>query len=128
MEQWYATGKRKTAIARVFLRPGKGEIVVNGREPKNYFYTDTNTQKIEAPLDITGMKGKFSLLITVSGGGITAQAEAVRHGISRALVNYDGELRPVLKKEGFLRRDERMKERKKYGLKGARARFQFSKR
>jgi small subunit ribosomal protein S9 len=128
MEQWYATGKRKTAVARVFLRPGKGEITINGREPKNYFYTDSNTQKIEEPLNVTGLSGKFSLLVTVSGGGIAAQAEAVRHGISRALVNYNSELRPVLKKEGFLRRDERMKERKKYGLKGARARFQFSKR
>jgi len=128
MEQWYATGKRKTAVARVFLRPGKGEMTINGRTPKDYFYTDTNTQKVDAPLEITNLKGKFSLLITVAGGGIAAQAEAVRHGISRALVNYNGELRPVLKKEGFLRRDERMKERKKYGLKGARARFQFSKR
>lgn len=128
MEQWYATGKRKTAVARVFLRPGKGEITVNGRTPKDYFYTDTNTKKIDEPLDITGLKGRFSLLVTVAGGGIAAQAEAVRHGISRVLVNYNSELRPVLKKEGFLRRDARMKERKKYGLKGARARFQFSKR
>ncbi|HDT11765.1 MAG TPA: 30S ribosomal protein S9, partial [bacterium] len=97
MEQWYATGKRKTAVARVFLRPGKGEITVNGRTPKDYFYTDTNTQKIDEPLDVTGLKGRFSLLITVAGGGIAAQAEAVRHGISRVLVNYNNELRPVLK-------------------------------
>lgn len=128
MEQWYATGKRKTAIARVFLRPGKGEVVVNGKTLKEYFYTDSNVIKIDAPLNITKTNGKFSILITVAGGGICAQAEAVRHGISRALVTYNPEMRPALKKEGFLRRDERIKERKKYGLKGARARFQFSKR
>lgn len=128
MEQWYATGKRKTAVARVFLRPGKGEMVVNGKTPKDYFYTDSNVIKVDAPLNITKTKGKFSILITVNGGGISAQAEAVRHGISRALVTYNPEMRPALKKEGFLRRDARMKERKKYGLKSARARFQFSKR
>lgn len=128
MEQWYATGKRKTAIARVFLRPGKGEIVVNGKTTKEYFYTDSNTMKIDAPLEITKTQGKFDILVTVCGGGICAQAEAVRHGISKALVLYDPEMRPALKKEGFLRRDARMKERKKYGLRSARARYQFSKR
>lgn len=128
MEQWYATGKRKTAVARVFLRPGKGEIVVNGRTPKEYFYTDSNAMKVDAPLNLTKTKGKFSILITVAGGGIAAQAEAARHGISRALVTYNPEMRSVLKKEGFLRRDARMKERKKYGQRAARARFQFSKR
>ncbi|MBP5435334.1 30S ribosomal protein S9 [bacterium] len=128
MEQWYATGKRKTAVARVFLRPGKGEIVVNGKTTKDYFYTDSNIMKIDAPLAITKTQGKFDILVTVCGGGICAQAEAVRHGISKALVEYDPEMRPALKKEGFLRRDARMKERKKYGLRSARARYQFSKR
>jgi len=128
MEQWYATGKRKTAVARVFLRPGKGEIVVNGKTTKDYFYTDSNIIKIDAPLAITKTQGKFDILVTVCGGGICAQAEAVRHGISKALVEYDPEMRPALKKEGFLRRDARMKERKKYGLRSARARYQFSKR
>ncbi|MBO4698905.1 30S ribosomal protein S9, partial [bacterium] len=124
----YATGKRKTAVARVFLRPGKGEIVVNGKTTKEYFYTDSNIIKIDAPLAITKTQGKFDILVTVCGGGICAQAEAVRHGISKALVEYDPEMRPALKKEGFLRRDARMKERKKYGLRSARARYQFSKR
>ncbi|MBO4711563.1 30S ribosomal protein S9 [bacterium] len=128
MEQWYATGKRKTAVARVFLRPGKGEIVVNGKNTKDYFYTDSNIMKIDAPLAITKTQGKFDILVTVCGGGICAQAEAVRHGISKALVEYDPEMRSALKKEGFLRRDARMKERKKYGLRSARARYQFSKR
>ena len=128
MEQWYATGKRKTAVARVFLRPGKGEIVVNGKTTKEYFYTDSNIMKIDAPLAITKTQGKFDILVTVCGGGICAQAEAVRHGISKALVEYDPEMRSALKKEGFLRRDARMKERKKYGLRSARARYQFSKR
>ena len=128
MEQWYATGKRKTAVARVFLRPGKGEIVVNGKTTKDYFYTDSNIMKIDAPLAITKTQGKFDILVSVCGGGICAQAEAVRHGISKALVEYDPEMRPALKKEGFLRRDARMKERKKYGLRSARARYQFSKR
>ena len=128
MEQWYATGKRKTAVARVFLRPGKGEIVVKGKTTKEYFYTDSNIIKIDAPLAITKTQGKFDILVTVCGGGICAQAEAVRHGISKALVEYDPEMRPALKKEGFLRRDARMKERKKYGLRSARARYQFSKR
>ena len=128
MEQWYATGKRKTAVARVFLRPGKGEIVVNGKNTKDYFYTDSNIMKIDAPLAITKTQGKFDILVTVCGGGICAQAGAVRHGISKALVEYDPEMRSALKKEGFLRRDARMKERKKYGLRSARARYQFSKR
>jgi len=128
MEQWYATGKRKTAIARVFLRPGNGEISVNGKTLKDYFFTDSNIQKIYAPFKLTKLDSKFNALITVRGGGVAAQAEAARHGISRALVLFNAENRPGLKAEGFLRRDSRMKERKKYGQKGARARFQFSKR
>ncbi len=128
MEQWYATGKRKTAVARVFLRPGNGEMKVNGRSVENYFCIDTNIQKIYAPFKVGKAEKKFDALVTVCGGGIAAQAEAVRNGIAKALVDFDAELRPELKKEGFLRRDARMKERKKYGQKGARARFQFSKR
>lgn len=128
MEQWYATGKRKSAVARVFLRPGNGEIVVNGKTPKEHFFTELNVMKLDTPLVLTKTKGKFSILITVKGGGVSAQAEAARHGISKALVNYNPEVRPVLKKEGLLTRDARIKERKKYGQKGARARFQFSKR
>ena len=128
MEQWYATGKRKTAVARVFLRPGKGSILVNGKTPKEYFYVDSSVLKVDAPLEITKTQGLFDILVTVAGGGLCAQAEAVRHGISRALVEYNAEMRPALKKEGFLRRDARMKERKKYGLRSARARYQFSKR
>lgn len=128
MEQWYATGKRKTAVARVFLRLGNGEIVVNGKTPREHFFTELNVMKLDTPLLLTNTKGKFSILITVKGGGVSAQAEAARHGISRALVNYNPEIRPVLKKEGLLTRDARIKERKKYGQKGARARYQFSKR
>lgn len=128
MDQWYATGKRKTAIARVFLRPGKGKITINGREVKDYFYTDANVKTVLSPLVLTETESRFDLLIMVKGGGISAQADAARHGISRALVAWDADSRPALKKEGFLRRDSRMKERKKYGQKGARAHFQFSKR
>jgi small subunit ribosomal protein S9 len=128
MEQWYATGKRKTAVARVFLRSGNGEITVNGLKPSEYFRIDRNTSKVYAPLKIIKLDKNFLVLITVKGGGIAAQAEAVRNGISKALVDYNEENRSTLKKEGFLRRDSRMKERKKYGQKGARARFQFSKR
>ena len=128
MEQWYATGKRKTAIARVFLRPGKGKISIKGREVNNYFYTDANVKIVLSPLVLTETDSRFDLLIMVKGGGISAQADAARHGIARALVAWDADTRPSLKKEGFLRRDSRMKERKKYGQKGARAHFQFSKR
>ncbi len=128
MEQWYATGRRKTAIARVFLRPGSGEITVNGRTLKDYFYTDSNVRKVYEPLLSTRSETKFNILITVTGGGIAAQSEAARHGIARALCDFNAEMRPTLKKEGFLSRDSRMKERKKYGQRGARARFQFSKR
>jgi len=128
MEQWYATGKRKSAIARVFLRPGNGEMTVNGRELKEHFQTDSNLKKVFAPLKITGTEKRFDATITVAGGGIVAQAEAVRHGISRALCEFNKELRPPLKKEGFLTRDARVKERKKYGLRSARKRPQYSKR
>lgn len=128
MEQWYGTGKRKTAIARVFLRPGTGEMVVNGKSLTEHFQTETNIKKVFAPFRVTGTEKRFSALITVTGGGIAAQAEAVRHGISRALCAFNKDLRQALKKEGFLTRDARAKERKKYGLRGARKRPQYSKR
>ncbi len=128
MEQWYGTGKRKTAVARVFLRPGAGEITVNGKELTEHFQTEAHLKKVFAPLRITGTEKRFNALITVTGGGIAAQADAVRHGISRALCAFNKGLRPALKKEGFLTRDARVKERKKYGLRGARKRPQYSKR
>ncbi len=129
-ESYYATGKRKTAIARVWLKPGNGKIVVNRTfDIIGYFGGgDDFSQKIEKPLVVTDTTGKFDIMATVKGGGKSAQAEALRHGISRALLGVDPENRISLKKAGFLTRDPRMKERKKYGQKGARARFQFSKR
>lgn len=129
-ESYYATGKRKTAIARVWLTPGKGKIEVNRKfTVDEYFgHGDDFSKKIEKPLVLTDTAGKFDIMVTVKGGGKSAQAEALRHGISRALLGVDPENRLNLKKAGMLTRDPRMKERKKYGQKGARARFQFSKR
>jgi small subunit ribosomal protein S9 len=126
--QYYGTGRRKTASARVFLRPGSGEFTVNGREFNDYFMSEALRMIVKQPLAVTETGDKFDLLVTVEGGGQAGQAGAVRHGISRALVEYNGELRERLKESGFLTRDPRKKERKKYGQKGARARFQFSKR
>jgi small subunit ribosomal protein S9 len=126
--QYYGTGKRKTSVARVFLRHGKGAITVNGRELEEYFSTVTQRSCVREPLAATENEGNLDLYITVKGGGLTGQAGAVRHGIARALVDYDPELRGVLKEQGMLTRDARKKERKKYGQRGARARFQFSKR
>ena len=126
--QYYGTGKRKTAVARVFLRQGKGEISVNGRTVDDYFTTVTQRESVRAPLVSTDNESNLDLYITVKGGGLTGQAGAVRHGIARALFDYDPELRGVLKEQGMLTRDARKKERKKYGQRGARARFQFSKR
>lgn len=126
--QWYGTGRRKTATARVFLRPGAGEIAVNERSLDDYFYSEALRMIVQQPLHTTETSDKFDLYVTVEGGGQAGQAGAVRHGIARALVEYNGELREKLKAAGFLTRDPRKKERKKYGLKGARARFQFSKR
>lgn len=126
--QHYATGRRKTSTARVFLRPGTGNVKVNGRSFETHFFHELHRMIIRQPLQLSDTLDKFDILITVHGGGMTGQAGAVRHGISRALIIYNPELRPVLKKAGFLTRDPRMKERKKYGQKGARARFQFSKR
>ncbi|MEK6631339.1 MAG: 30S ribosomal protein S9 [Acidobacteriota bacterium] len=126
--QYYATGRRKTSTARVFLRPGNGAITVNRREFANYFPTDVLRMEIRQPLVLTETVDKFDILATVAGGGIAGQAGAIRLGISRALCLYNIELRGAMKKEGLLTRDARAKERKKYGLAGARKRFQFSKR
>lgn len=124
----YGTGKRKNAIARVFLKPGDGTISINGRTFENYFPRETLRMVVEQPFDVLEATGKFDVQVTVCGGGIASQAEAVRHGISRALLNVDSEYRGSLKKAGFLTRDARKKERKKPGQPGARKKFQYSKR
>lgn len=121
-------GRRKTSVARVYLQEGKGEIFINGRELKDYFTTGVLQYKVEQPLAITGTKGKYDVNVNVFGGGVTGQAEAIRLGISRALCDVDTEFRTQLKPEGLLTRDPRMVERKKYGQKKARKKFQFSKR
>ncbi len=121
-------GRRKTAVARVYLQEGNGDIFINGRELKEYFTTGVLQYKVEQPLTITGTKGKYNVDIKVFGGGITGQAEAIRLGISRALCEVDADFRLQLKPEGLLTRDPRMVERKKFGQKKARKRFQFSKR
>ena len=126
--QYYATGRRKESTARVFLRPGNGTITVNHREFGNYFPTEALRVQVKQPLQLTETSDKFDVLCTVDGGGITGQAGAIRLGIARALCEFNAELRPRLKKDGLLTRDARAKERKKYGMAGARKRFQFSKR
>jgi small subunit ribosomal protein S9 len=126
--QYLGTGRRKTSVARVFLRPGKGEIKVNNRAFDNYFPTESSRAMVRQPLAATETVDKFDLLILADGGGVAGQAGAARLGISRALVQFNAELRSRLKKLGFLTRDPRAHERKKYGQKGARKRFQFSKR
>ena len=123
-----ATGKRKTSVARIWIRPGGGQIVINKRPIEQYFFRESDRALITEPLRLTDTIDKYDMNVNVRGGGISGQAGAVRHGISRALVTADPELRDPLKKEGFLTRDSRMKERKKYGQPGARARFQYSKR
>ena len=125
---YYATGRRKNAVARTWLTPGNGEITINKQPVDKYFSIQTATMIMTQPLVITGVLGKFNVNASVKGGGITGQAGAIRHGITRALLKIDPEFRAVLKKAGFVTRDPRVKERKKYGQKGARARFQFSKR
>ena len=122
------TGRRKTAVARVFVREGSGKIVVNGKEPKDYFITEEQVQIVRRPLLVTSNDNKYDILITVQGGGMNGQAAACLHGISRALVQIDQDSRTALKANGYLTRDSRMPERKKYGQRGARRRFQFSKR
>lgn len=127
-QRYYATGKRKSAIARVYMKTGNGNFVVNKRSFDDYFTRPSLKMIIKQPLEITGKKDQFDVYINVCGGGMAGQAGAVKHGISKALLEYDAELRSVLKKAGFLTRDARVKERKKYGQPGARKRFQFSKR
>jgi small subunit ribosomal protein S9 len=126
--QYYGTGRRKTSTARVYLRPGTGAIIVNKREFETYFPNQALQMIIRQPLNLTETTGKFDILVNVDGGGPAGQAGAVRHGITRALMEYNADLRPTLKKSGLVTRDPRQKERKKYGQKGARKRFQFSKR
>jgi small subunit ribosomal protein S9 len=126
--EYYGTGRRKTSTARVHLRQGTGQITVNSRTLDEYFANDVLKMIIKQPLSLTETVDKFDIVITVDGGGPSGQAGAIRHGISRALQVYNVELRKRLKKTGLLTRDPRMKERKKYGQRGARARFQFSKR
>lgn len=126
--QYYGTGRRKSSIARVRLLPGEGRMSINGRDVEDYFGLETLKVIARQPLELTGTTGKFDVVALVHGGGFTGQAGALRHGISRALEQADPEYRPVLKKAGFMTRDPRMKERKKYGLKKARKASQFSKR
>ncbi len=126
--KYYGTGRRKKSIARVYLVPGKGKITINKKDMEQYFGLETLKLIVRQPLELTETLDKFDVLVNVHGGGFTGQAGAIRHGISRALLQADNEYRPALKKAGFLTRDPRMKERKKYGLKAARRAPQFSKR
>ena len=126
--QYYGTGRRKTSTARVYLRPGSGDIIINRRPFDSYFPNEALRMIIRQPLSLTDSVGKFDILVNVDGGGTAGQAGAVRHGITRALMEFNADLRPTLKKAGLVTRDPRQKERKKYGQKGARKRFQFSKR
>ncbi len=128
MAGYYGTGRRKKSIARVRLVPGTGAITINKRDIEDYFGLDTLKLIVRQPLEATGLTGKFDVIANVVGGGVTGQAGAIRHGIARALLQVDAENRPILKKNGYLTRDPRMKERKKYGLKAARRAPQFSKR
>ena len=128
LEKFYGTGRRKTSVARVWIRPGPGKIVVNRRPFEEYFPRETLRMIIAQPLQLTNTFGQFDVLVNVGGGGPTGQAGAVRHGLSRALVRFDDKLRSTLKKAGLLTRDPRMRERKKYGQPGARQKFQYSKR
>jgi len=126
--QYLGTGRRKESVARVFLRPGKGDFTINGRSFESYFPTEAARAAVRQPLLATETADKFDIVMLIDGGGISGQAGAARHGIARALCEFNVELRPRLKKLGFLTRDPRQHERKKYGQKGARKRFQFSKR
>ena len=127
-QKYYATGKRKTSIARVWMKPGTGEIVVNKRPLDIFFGRETSKMVVHQPLELTDNMGKFDISVNVIGGGISGQAGAIKHGITKALLEIDPELRAVLKQAGFITRDSRIKERKKYGRAGARKSFQFSKR
>lgn len=125
---YYGTGRRKTSVARVRLVPGDGKVIINKRDIDEYFGLETLKKIVKQPLELTETEGSYDVLVNVDGGGFTGQAGAIRHGIARALLQANPDLRPVLKKAGFLTRDPRMKERKKYGLKAARRAPQFSKR
>ena len=127
-QRFYATGKRKTSIARVWLQPGTGRIVINNKPAEEYLDRETSKMVIAQPLSLTSTLGRLDISVNVLGGGISGQAGAIRHGISKALLELNPEFREVLKRAGFLTRDSRVKERKKYGRKSARARFQYSKR
>jgi small subunit ribosomal protein S9 len=127
-ERYYGTGRRKSSVARVYLVPGSGKITINKRDIDEYLGLETLKVVVRQPLALTGTEGKYDVLVNVKGGGYTGQAGAIRHGIARALLEVDEEFRPTLKAAGFLTRDPRMKERKKYGLKKARRAPQFSKR
>lgn len=127
-QRWLATGRRKVAVARVWIKPGSGVITVNGRTIDNYFGRKTSKMVIRQPLELVEQKDKIDVNVNVCGGGLTGQAGAIRHGITRALMAFNPEFRPALKKAGFVTRDPRVVERKKYGRPGARRRFQFSKR
>lgn len=127
-QKYYATGKRKTSIARVWMKPGTGEIVVNKRPLDIFFGRETSKMVVHQPLELTDNMGKFDISVNVIGGGISGQAGAIKHGITKALLEINPELRAVLKQAGFITRDSRIKERKKYGRAGARKSFQFSKR
>jgi len=126
--QYHNTGKRKNAVARVWLTPGQGSISVNQRPLEDYFPREIWRMQVKQPLELCGLMGQYNVMANVYGGGLTGQAGAIRHGIARALLEVDPKLRGRLRKEGFLTRDSRIKERKKYGQKGARKRFQYSKR
>jgi small subunit ribosomal protein S9 len=126
--EYYGTGRRKTSTARVYLRPGGGSVQVNRKAFETYFPNETLRMIIRQPLNLTETTNKFDVLVNVAGGGPAGQAGAIRHGITRALLEYNADLRPTLKQAGLITRDPRIKERKKYGQKGARKRFQFSKR
>ena len=127
-KRFYATGRRKSSVARVYMKEGSGVLTVNKRNFDDYFTRDSLKMLIMQPLEMTGQKGKLDFFVNVCGGGVAGQAGAVKHGIAKALIEYDPEMRSLLKKAGFLTRDSRMKERKKYGQPGARKRFQLSKR
>lgn len=127
-QRYYATGKRKTSIARVYMKPGSGAITVNKRSLDEFFGRETSKMMVHQPLELTDNVGKFDIYVNVCGGGASGQAGAIKHGITKALLDVDPELRGVLKKAGFITRDSRIKERKKYGRRGARRSFQFSKR
>ncbi|SMC18901.1 SSU ribosomal protein S9P [Desulfacinum hydrothermale DSM 13146] len=127
-QRFYATGKRKSAVARVWIQPGAGRVIVNKKPLDEYMDRETSKMVVHQPLMLTGTHGKVDIFVNVHGGGISGQAGAIKHGISKALIELNPEFREVLKRAGFITRDSRVKERKKYGQRGARARFQYSKR